>query len=96
MSYIDIKQVSLQDGDNVQINPAQDETVVLLRKLIHISSSLATTDANQRQRVVVESNANISQVSNIATFASVDLRFQFADAARNVFANAIRPNLIFS
>lgn len=96
MSYIDIKQVGLQNESNQQINPVQDETIILLRKLLQMSQSLTVVDSSQRQRVVVETNANMNQVGNINTFASIDLRFQFSDAARNAFANSIRPNLIFS
>jgi hypothetical protein len=99
MSYVDIKQVKIQNTDSEQINPVQDETVVLLRKLLHLASSLAVTDASQRQRVVVESNANISTVStvsNLATMAGVDTRQHFQDMGRNMFANAIRSKLEFS
>jgi hypothetical protein len=96
MSYIDIKQVSLQNTSSEQINPVQEETVLLLRKLLHLASSLAVTDASQRQRVVVESNANITTVTNLNTLAGIDNRQIFQDTGRNMFANAIRSKLEFS
>lgn len=102
MSYIDIKQVGIQNDQNQEINPAQDETLILLRKLLQMATSLTVVDSAQRQRVVVESNANISTVStvsavsNLATMAGVDSRQHFQDMGRNMFANAIRSKLEFS
>ena len=94
------------------INPATDETVLLLRRMLKLMEPLGVQDVVQRQRVTVENstvvvsqttpsnlNANVNvvnTVSNITAFGGVDVRYQFIDQARNAFANGIRQNLNFS
>jgi len=45
--------VGLLDKTNTQINPVQDDTVVLLRRLVKIMESQATVDFYSRQRVAI-------------------------------------------
>lgn len=54
MSYIDLQEVKIEDAAGNVINPAQDETVILLRRLVQIAQSLAVTDSAQRQRVSID------------------------------------------
>lgn len=104
MSYIDIKNVGMVDTTNTQINPVQDETVILLRRLLQLAQTLGVVDSTQRQRVTVEVLPNavigsgtittVSSLTNVAAFGNVDPRYQFLDAARNAYANSIRTKLI--
>ena len=98
MSYIPASdsQYSL-NASGVTINPATDETVLLLRRMVKLMEPLAVQDAQQRQRVFVESIATVTvgNVSNISALGGVDPRFQFIDQARNAFANGIRQNLTY-
>jgi hypothetical protein len=98
MSYIPASdsQYSL-NASGVTINPATDETVLLLRRMVKLMEPLAVQDAQQRQRVFVESitTVTVGNVSNISALGGVDPRFQFIDQARNAFANGIRQNLTY-
>ncbi len=52
MSYFDQTRVSNAAG--TAINPVQDETIILLRRIAKLLESSAVTDSSQRQRVIVE------------------------------------------
>jgi hypothetical protein len=98
MSYIPASdsQYSL-NASGITINPATDETVLLLRRMVKLMEPLAVQDAQQRQKVFVESivTVTVGNVSNISALGGVDPRFQFIDQARNAFANGIRQNLTY-
>lgn len=110
MSYVDIKNVGMVDMTTTQINPAQDESIILLRRLLQLAQTLGVVDSTQRQRVTVEVLPNVvigsgtittvstvstvSSVSNIVAYAGIDPRYQFLDSARNAYANSIRTKLI--
>lgn len=98
MSYIDVKEVQLQDDAGNVINPAEDETIILLRRIVQTLQPIAVQDANNRQRVSVDNNIAVGSatVNNLQAIAALDPRFWWADAARNTYANGIRQNLIFS
>jgi hypothetical protein len=67
-----------------------NESVILLRRISKLLEPMATQDANQRQRVTIGAfEAGVS----IATYGSVDPRFQIADWARTAYATGIRSNL---
>lgn len=104
MSYVDIKDVNLKNEAGAQINPAEDETVQILKMLLKRTESLATVDAAQRLRVALDASAPTVTVTGtvtasntqLTTYGGVDGREQIADAARLRFAMGIRANLIFS
>lgn len=52
MSYFEQTRVANTSG--TAVNPAQDETIILLRRIAKLLESSAVTDANQRQRVIAE------------------------------------------
>jgi hypothetical protein len=102
MSYIPPSDsINVLNASGTTINPATEETLLLLRRMVRLMEPLAVQDSQQRQRVVVETIANMNTVgsvgtiSNIALYGGVDPRFQFIDAARNAFANGIRQNLTY-
>ena len=93
---------AMSNSDSLQIfldlygTPSTDDSVVLLRRLIQLLTPIATQDAQQRQRIAVETMPTITaNVQNIATLASVYARFPIIDQARNTFANGIRQNLTY-
>ena len=92
----------LQIYYDINLTPSSDEAVILLRRIAQALIPIATQDANQRQRVTVDALTGgltlgtVSTVSNVATLAGIDARYQFIDAARNAYANGIRQNLTFS
>jgi hypothetical protein len=101
--------VGLKDSDDVRINPATDDSVILLRRILKQVDSLGVVDSAQRQKVTVEgatiTSGTITTVSTVSTVTSatnlvalggVDGRYLYIDTARNASANGIRSNLLFS
>jgi len=52
MSYFEKTKITNSSG--TVINPAQDESILLLRKIVKLLEASATIDLKQRQKVVVE------------------------------------------
>ncbi len=110
MSYFE--QTKVTDSTGLIINPVQDETVLLLRRLVKLLESNAVVDSSNRQKVTVEGATitsgtvttvstvtavtTVSTVSNVALVANVDPRFQMIDWARQAYNSGIRANLTFS
>jgi len=93
---------TMSNTDSLQIfldlygTPSTDDSVVLLRRLIQLLAPIGVQDAQQRQRVVVESgNIAVTTINSLSAYANVDARFPIIDQARNTFANGIRQNLTY-
>jgi hypothetical protein len=99
MSYIppSDSQYILNASGNT-INPATEEAIILLRRMVKLMEPLAVQDSQQRQRVAIDAPiatvTTVNGVNNIAAYGGVDPRFQFIDAARMAYATGIRNNLI--
>ena len=112
MSYIPPSDsLNVLNENGTTINPATDESILLLRRMVKLLDSLATVDVQNRQRVTIDAapvtiavsqptatllNANVNTVTNIAGYGGVDPRYQFIDAARVAYATGIRANLKFT
>lgn len=91
----------LKDTNNTQINPAQDDSIILLRRIVKLMESQAVVDANMRQRVVIDAGSlttagTISTVSTLTTLnqlAGVDSRWQIIDWSRQAYNSGMRSNL---
>lgn len=102
MSYFE--QTKLTDNTGSVINPATDEGVMLLRRLVKLLESNATVDYANRQKIIVEGmpttnvtlTSNAVSVGNIVSNGGVDPRYEFIDMARIAYGTNIRNNLIFS
>lgn len=100
MSYFD--RTKLTNDTGVVVNPAQDETVILLRRLVKIMESQAVVDNQMRQRVTVDvmptTTITVSSgtVSNISALGGIDSRWQIIDWSRQAYNSGIRSNLINS
>ena len=111
MSYIPSSDSQyILNASGTTINPATDETVLLLRRMLKLMEPLSVQDTNQRQRISLDAstttvavaqatasslNANVGTVGNISLIAGIDPRFQFIDNARIAFATGIRNNLTY-
>lgn len=95
-----VDPVGLKNVSAAQINPATDESLIYLRRMVKLMESQATVDAANRQRVTVEgatiTSGTITTVSNMTTLGSWDARQMYADQAHNVYANTIRRNITFN
>jgi hypothetical protein len=87
MSATDDLQIFYEDPS---ANSATDESIILLRRIAKLLEPMATQDANQRQRVTI---STFESGVSIATYGSVDPRFQIADWARTAYNTGIRSNL---
>ena len=107
MSYFEQTKITRSDG--TVINPVEDESVGLLRRITKQLESNATVDYANRQKVIVEgvpstgvtgtfwqTTQPVSITQANAGWVPVDQRYQCIDAARMAYAVGIRNNLIFS
>jgi len=101
----------IKDFSGEVINPATDESLILLRRMLRQIDSLAVVDSAQRQRVTIDAITGgltlgavttvttvttVSTVSNMVAMGGVDARFLYIDTARNAYANGVRNNLIYT
>lgn len=105
MSFL--SQVKVQDSTGAVVaHPAEDESVVLLRRLVKVLESNANVDNLGRQRVVIEATGaalatvptvSISAGQTVATVTSLSQLSGFAswmmlaDNANAQYARALRP-----
>lgn len=82
----------VENSNGEIINPAQDETIKLLRRLIKIVESISTVDSAQRQRITVDAMSTGLTLGNLTQIAGVDLRYLFMDNSR-ISYNGLRANL---
>ena len=104
MSYFE--QTKLTDSTGVVVNPATEESVLLLRRMVKLLESNAVVDIQNRQRIVVEGmlgtignaigTVRIEQSGGMGALFLVDQRYQIMDAARLGYNNGIRSHLTFS
>jgi hypothetical protein len=91
------------------VNPATDETLQLLRRMVKLMESNSTVDSANRQRVVVENSITVGTAPTTAvTLASapttavtiggqaVDIRFEHMDRSHQAYSMSIRDKLAFS
>lgn len=70
MSYFD--QTRVANAAGTTINPATDEAIILLRRMVKLLESNAVVDSSQRQRVVVEqaTAANLNVTTTLPASAA--------------------------
>ena len=109
MAYFEKTKVTNTDGN--PINPATDEQIILLRRMVKLMESNAVVDVGNRQKVTVDSFTGglalpaVTSITNAlpagtntvgnVTVGSMDQK-QFIDIARNAYSNGIRSKLTFS
>ena len=69
MAYLE--QTQITDERDVVVNPASEESVVLLRRIAKLLESQAAVDPQQRQRVVVDAGITIAASQTIGTVTTV-------------------------
>lgn len=87
------------DSDGNIINPAQDEQIILLRRIAKILETTSAADIAQRQRITLDaitSGVTFSLAANSTVNVGAADQRQFIDIARNTYANSIRNKLTFS
>jgi hypothetical protein len=105
MAYFEKNKLTDEDGNT--INPATDESIILLRRMIKLLESQNATDIGNRQRITIDAGTlpNVTTVGTITNalpagtnnigFVNQDQR-QFIDVARTSYNTGIRSRLTFS
>jgi len=62
--------VGISDNNSNRINPVQDDTVILLRRMVKLMESQATVDSANRQRITVDSFSLTATLMGTGTSAS--------------------------
>jgi hypothetical protein len=71
MSYIPASDSQyILNASGTTINPATDETVLLLRRMVQLLTPIATQDAQQRQRVVIDAGT-LTLVSTVSIYIGI-------------------------
>jgi hypothetical protein len=110
MAYLE--QTQITNEKDVVVNPASEESIVLLRRIAKTLESQAAADPQQRQRVVLDATATVAiaatqtlttvttvgTVTSMTNLASLNGWNQqmFADPARHAYNSGIRSQLTFS
>jgi hypothetical protein len=89
MSATDDLQIFYEDANT---NAASDESVILLRRIAKLLEPMATQDAQQRQRIALDSSS-VQITTNPTSMGNVDTRFMIADWARTAYNTGIRAKL---
>lgn len=101
--------VSVNSDRSAVINPATDESLILLRRMVKLLESQNATDIGNRQRVSIDAGTlptvttvgtvstitTVSAVTNQVAMAGADQR-QFIDVSRTNYNTGIRSKLTFS
>lgn len=103
--------VTVNDTTATQINPATEDSTILLRRIIRQVDSLGVVDSAQRQKITIDSItgsltlstvttvgtvSTVTSATNLVALGGVDGRYLHIDTARNAYANGVRNNLIWS
>lgn len=109
MSYIgqNSNSVEILNAEGDVINPATNESIALLMRIVKLLESNAVVDQQQRQRISVDSFiatiptvtgvttvGTVSSVTNIAANAGMNQE-QYINIAKQTYANSIRSRLEF-
>ena len=108
MSYSE--NINWLDSSGNTVNPATEETVMYLRKLVELLQPLATQDTNQRLRVAIDagtittvstvtnfgSSATLPTVTTVNQLSGVDAKYIQIDTARLTYTQHIRNKLAFT
>lgn len=95
--------VGIIDKTSTQINPASEDAVIYLRRIVKLLESSATVDYANRQKVIVEGmpaiTGAVTMTGTTITGMSglrygMDERYKYIDAARLTYAAGIRANII--
>lgn len=96
--------VGLKNSSDVRIDPAQDDSVILLRRMVKLMESQAVVDSQMRQRVTVDimptttvtGTVTVGSITSLGQLAGVDSRWQIIDWSRQAYNSGIRANLLNS
>jgi hypothetical protein len=107
MAYFE--QTNINNDRGQTVNPATEEQIVLLRRIVKLMESQATVDVANRQRIAIDAvGAGITVPVSIGaalpaganTIGSVNIGLadhrQFIDMARTAYNTGIRSKLTFS
>jgi hypothetical protein len=105
MNPVLLDPVTLQDTTGASVDPASEESLVLLRRLFQLLTPIGVQDVNNRQIVsiggtstltTVGTVSNVASVANQVLIGGVDPRWGMLDVSHTSYSTGIRPHLTFS
>jgi hypothetical protein len=102
MAYLEKTQIT--DEKDLLVNPASEESTILLRRIAKILENQQAVDPQQRQRMTIDAITNgltlsvVTTVNTVANLGAVNGWNQqmFTDPARQAYNTGIRQQLTFS
>lgn len=108
MAYFE--STNIKDSSGNIVNPASEDSIVLLRRIVKLLESQAAVDPQQRQRITLDAItgsltlSTITTVSTVSTVSSVTNiaalngwnQQMFVDPARTAYNTGIRTQLTFT
>ena len=101
MAYFEQTNITNEKGQIV--NPATEESIILLRRMVKLLESQSATDIANRQRITIDAitgGVTFALPAGTNTIGSVNLggadQRQFIDISRTNYNTGIRSKLTFS
>lgn len=101
-----VKKVLPVNSSLESINPTQDDTLLLIRRMLRSLEALSVVDSSNRQRCVIDAmnSVTLSTVSTVTTVGTISAIttfpisqiFEMTDRARIAYNTGIRNNISFS
>lgn len=105
MAYFE--STNIKDSSGNIVNPASEDSIVLLRRIVKLLESQAAVDPQQRQRITLDAitgSLTLSTITTVSTVSSVTNiaalngwnQQMFVDPARTAYNTGIRTQLTFT
>jgi hypothetical protein len=102
MAYLEKTQIT--DEKDLLVNPASEESTILLRRIAKILENQQAVDAQQRQRITIDAitgGLTLTQIATVQTVSNLSAvngwnQQMFTDPARQAYNTGIRQQLTFS
>lgn len=95
-----VDSVGLKDSTDTRINPAQEDSVILLRRIVKLMESQATVDLGNRQRVTIDSlgalgatmpvSGSLTTAGTVSTVSTVSAITTFLGQNQQAFQDVAR------
>lgn len=95
-----VDSVGIKDSTDTRINPVQDDSVILLRRIVKLMESQATVDLGNRQRVTIDSlgslgatmpvSGSLTTAGTVSTVSTVSAITTFLGQNQQAFQDVAR------
>lgn len=85
----DLSTIKLKDSSGTVTNPATEESILLLRKILKVLESNATVDNKQRQKVTIEAIGTNSSPASTEINATIPVTAVGTNIGTTIAGNAV-------